>query len=149
MTTTFNAPPAPLYTPRPVATGFQTPERQAVEDALRTATITQPMTAEQASKLSGVSISITRGAINTIQQRGQCHNVNLGCVPARYAWGPAPIITREPVERHVAEGTYDGADLARPPTRTEGLRAFELPSRENGESVPRVRPVSLGSADAR
>lgn len=124
--------------------------RTAVEAAMQAARV--PLDAPQLQARTGERIDKVRTALYNLCQERKAHR--LPPLPGernyRYAWGAAP--SNPPASQRCAPtGTYCGTEL-RPYTARDGaLRAFDLPSVENGKTVPRERPILLGTTkpDAR
>jgi hypothetical protein len=135
----------------------KTPERQAVEEAMQTATRDNPLTPEQIARKAGLSIGEARKYIGNICGKGSAHNTNPGQRgAASYAWGrpgaraPAPAVTAAPQPAMalvtVKEGkAYDGAELRPFEGRPGALAAFNLPSLVDGRRLERRAPMLLAS----
>ncbi len=116
----------------------RTPLREAVEAALKTATIARPLTTEQIAALAGARLSLTRQTVRNIVAYGYAHRVD----ESRYAWGPVPRPAPAVIERQTPKpGSYSGAELraftARPTSNP--------PSLQNGRRVAHRAPLSLAT----
>lgn len=107
-----------------------------------------PVTVEAAAQRADASPSLTRGIAQRLVRQGVIHNARGHDEMAAYLPGPAPV-TR-PIgaalprgslwERPDADPHYRAPELQPYTGRPGAMRAFELPSLVNGQSVPRVAP---------
>ena len=116
-------------------------ERVAVEAVLQCSSAKWPLTAEEISERSGVSLGLTRRHIEHCTRSGMAYNLHprqRGA--ALYAWGKPATEARTAVGRYVPSGSYTGP----PPIvmRERSQDAFDLPSREGDYIKPRTLPIS-------
>jgi hypothetical protein len=122
----------------------KSPELEAVEEVLRTGTLSNPLTVAQIAARSGVGLTLTRKKVNNCCQKGRAHNTNADGFPGLYAWGPVPVPVPARRPDHRSSSGYDGRELQPFTGRPGAMRAFELPSIQNGERVERARPCLIG-----
>jgi len=148
--------PTPTPTPAPTAKAIEhfpthvrraTPkslERQSVESVFMTANLQmETVTPEQVSRLSGVGQHKVHSILSNLQQGNLIHRVP--GEETRYAWGPRPVVVVAPVApAAINPGSYDGAELRQTCARPGAMRAYELPSMQDGKVVPRRAPILLG-----
>jgi hypothetical protein len=120
--------------------------RLAVEEALKTGTREQPITALEISAITGLSLALVRTHVSNCCNCYLAHNVMPAGQPgAAYAWGMRPDPRKSP---HVAQprqkpmmGTYTGERTS--PAREGSDVAFTLPSLWQGKPQERRRPVII------
>lgn len=143
--------PLPMERSRPSdppAAHNKTPDRLAVEHALRAGTVANPLSSDQIAARSGVALAQARVHIYNTVSHGHAHNTAPGQQPALYAWGaPLPKASGHAQPRipaSISPGDYAGAELRPFDGRPGAMVAFSLPSLVDGQRVPRRAPVIIG-----
>ena len=113
--------------------------RLAVEKALRDAA--QPLDAEAVSKLAGLDIQKARNQLSLAISTNRARNIGT-CRRGLYLWGGVQLPEAANSVSRMA-GEYRGEKPA--PMRPGAMDAYSAPSIQNGERVPRVRPMLISA----